>query len=184
MIVGAVVAVATIGFAVVRLAGILPNSGVDVLVSFLDTPAALPIGQSGTEVDVEVDQAILTASGLPGSVVTFLALAVIIEAASTLAIVACAGILCRNLMKGRAFSRTNTPLVITSAIVIVVGTTVGGLFQTMGANGALVAVSDGSSDGVVASGSVVPYLVATGLAAVSLAFKAGERLQREADGLV
>jgi hypothetical protein len=184
IVVGAIAAAGTIGLAITRLAGILPNSGVEVLVPFVDTPASLPIGPSGTDLDVEVDQGVLTVSGLPGIVVAFLVLAVLIEATMTLTIVACTGILCRNLMKGSAFSRTNTRLVISSAVVLVAGTALGGLLQTMGANGALAAASGGSFNGVVASGSLVPYFAATGLAAVSLAFKAGERLQRDADGLV
>jgi hypothetical protein len=184
IVVGGIVAVFTIVFAVIRLAGILPNSAVEVLVPFVNTPASLPIGPGGEDVNVEVDQAVLTASGLPGSIVAFLTVAVIIDAAMTLAIVVCAGILCRNLMKGRAFSRANTRLVIASAIVLVAGTALGGFFQTLGANGALAAAGDGSFDGVVTSGSLVPYFIATGLAAVALAFKAGERLQRDADGLV
>ncbi|MET0885188.1 MAG: hypothetical protein ABWX92_01955, partial [Mycetocola sp.] len=184
IVVGAAVALCTVGFAGIRLGGILPNSAVDVLVPFIDTTASVPIGPGGTGLDVAVGQGILTASGLPGAVLAFLALAVVVEAVTTLTIVGCLGILCVNLMKGRAFSPTNTRLVVVSAIVLVAGTAVGALFQTLGANGALAAVSDGSFDGVVASGSLVPYLVATGLAAVAVAFKAGERLQRETYGLV
>jgi hypothetical protein len=184
IVVGAVVALLTVGFAVVRLTGILTNSGVEVLVPFVDTTASLPIGPSGTDVDIAVDQGTITASGLPGIVLTFLTLAVVIEAVMTLTIVGCLGVVCVNLMKGRAFPRTNTRLVITAAIVLVAGTALGGLCQTIAANGAFAAVSGGSSEGVVASGSLVPYFVAMGLAAVALAFKAGERLQRDAEGLV
>ncbi|MET4637731.1 hypothetical protein [Mycetocola sp. 2940] len=184
IVVGAVAALITIGFAAVRLAGILPNSGVEVLVPFVNTPASLPIGPGGAAVDVEVDQGVLTVSGLPGSVVTFLALAVLVDAVMTLTIIGCLGIVCVNLMKGHAFSRTNPRLIIVSAVVLIAGTAFGSILQTMGANGALAAVSGGSFDGVVASGSIAPYFVAAGLAAVSVAFTAGERMQRDTAGLV
>jgi hypothetical protein len=184
IVVGAIVAVGAIGFAITRVAGILPNSGVEVLAPFVDTTASLPIGPSGTDVIVEVDQGVLTVSGLPGMVVTSLILAVVVELVMTLAIVACAGLLCWNLMRGRAFSRTNTRLVIGSAIVLVAGTALGGFFQTMGINGALATIGDQSYDSLVASGSLVPYFIATGLAVVALAFKAGERMQRDTVGLV
>jgi hypothetical protein len=184
IVVGALAAVGTVAFAVTRLVGILPNSGVEVLVPFVDTIASLPIGESRHGVDVEVDQAIITVSNLPGVVVAFLALAVVLDAVTILAILACSGVLCSNLMRGRAFSRTNTRLVIGSAIILVAGTGLGGFVQTMGVNGALAAIGDRSYDSFVASGSLAPYLIATGIAAISVAFKAGERMQRDTAGLV
>ncbi|SFN71571.1 hypothetical protein [Mycetocola miduiensis] len=184
IVVGAVVAAATIGFAVVRLSGILPNSAVEVLVPFVDTPASVPIGPDGALVPVAIDQGVLTVSNLSGFVIASLALAVLIDALMVLTIVACLGLLCRNLMRGRAFSRTNRRLVITTSVAIVVGTALGGLFQTIGVNGAFAAVGYSGYDSVVGTASLAPYFVATALAAVALAFKAGERLQREAEGLV
>ena len=184
IVVASVVAAFTIGFAITRLAGILPNSGVEVLVPFADTTAQAPIGPGGSMVPVEIDQAVLTVSGLPTVVVVLLCLAVAIDALTVLAIVACLGILCRNLMRGRAFSRTNTRLAVTTSIVLVAGTAIGGLFQTIGINGAFATVSDYGYENMTVTGSLVPYFAAIGLAAVALAFKAGERLQRETDGLV
>lgn len=185
IIVGAVAAAVTVGFAVNRLADILPNSGVEVLVPFADTAAPVPIGPDGALVPVEIDQAVLTVSGLPGVVVASLALAVVVDALMVLTIIACLGTLCRNLMtRGRAFSRTNTRLVITTAIALIAGTSIGTLLQTMGVNGAFATVSERSYEAMVATASLAPYFIATGLAAVALAFKAGERLQRETEGLV
>ncbi|MET0713370.1 MAG: hypothetical protein ABWY57_00530 [Mycetocola sp.] len=184
IVVGAIVAVGATGFALTRVANIIRNSGVEVLVPFFDTAASLPIGPGGTDVTVEVDQGVLTVSGLPGMVVTSLVAAVVVELVMTLAIVACAGILCWNLMQGRAFSRTNTRLVIGSAIALLAGTALGGFFHTVGINGALATIGDRRYDSIVASGSLVPYFVAIGLAAVALAFRAGERMQRETAGLV
>jgi hypothetical protein len=184
IVVGVVVAVFALVNAVVRIASIVPNKKVDVLAPFFDTVAALPIGPGGELVDVRVDSAVLTVSDLPGVVVVALVGAVLAELATTLVIVACAMLLCRNLMAGNAFSRTNTRLVFTVSITLIVGTTLSSLFTTMGSNGAFATLSEGSYDGAVATANLVPYFVAIALAAVALAFKAGERLRRETEGLV
>lgn len=184
IVVGVIVAVFALGNAIVRIASILPNTNVDVLAPFFDTVAALPLGPGGAPVDVRVDSAVLTVSDLPVVVVVALVSAVLVELAATLIIVACAMLLCRNLMAGRAFSRTNTRLVFTVSITLIVGTTLSSLFTTMGSNGAFAALSEGSYDGAVATADLVPYFAAIALAAVALAFKAGERLSRETEGLV
>ena len=184
IVVGVAVAVFTLVNAIVRITSIVPNTNVDVLAPFFDTVAALPLGPGGELVDVRVDSAILTVSDLPGVVVVALVGAVLVELATTLVIVACAMLFCRNLMASKAFSRTNTRLVFTVSIALIVGTTLSSLFTTMGSNGAFATLSEGSYDGVVATANLVPYFAAIGLAAVALAFKAGERLSRETEGLV
>ena len=184
IIVGIMIAVFALGNAVVRIASIVPNTNVDVLAPFFDTVTALPLGPDGAMVDVRVDSAWLTVSDLPVIVVASLVGAVLVELAMTLIIVASAMLLCRNLMTGNAFSRTNTRLVFTVSATLIVGTTLSSLFTTMGVNGAFATLSDGSYDGAVATGDIVPYFAAIALAAVALAFKTGERLQRETEGLV
>ncbi|GGE91486.1 hypothetical protein [Mycetocola zhadangensis] len=184
VVLGIIVAVIAIAHAVSRIAAIVPNSDIEVLAPFVDTTTELPIGPNGSMIGVEVDSAVLTVSGLPGIVIVSLIAAVIAQLLMTLAIVACGAILCRNLMLGRAFSRTNTRLVVTTSVVLVVGTALSGLFTIMGVNGAFATLSERSYDNVVASGNLLPYIVAAALAAVALAFKAGERLQRETEGLV
>lgn len=184
IVLAAIVAVVTVVHAVTRIAAVLPNTGVEVLAPFFDTRAALPIGPNGSLVDVSVDQAVLTVSGMPAIVVTSLVLAVVIETLTTLTLVACGLWLCRNLMAGRAFTRTNTRLLITSSMVLVLGTAVGMLFETMGINGAFATLSEKTYDNAVGFVDFVPYFAASGLAVIALAFKAGERLQRETEGLV
>lgn len=184
IVLGALVAGFAAFHAITRIAGILPNAGVEVLAPFVDTQAPLPIGPNGAMVDVSIDQAALTVSGMPAIVVTSLVLAVVIDALTVLTIVACGMVLCRNLMAGKAFSRTNTRLLITASVVLVAGTAIGSLFETMGVNGAFATVSDKTFDNVVATVNFVPYFVASGLAVIALAFKTGERLQRETEGLV
>lgn len=182
--VGVVVAVFALVNAIVRIVSIVPNKNVDVLAPFFDTVAALPLGPGGELVDVRVDSAIVTVSDLPVVVVVSLVAAVLVELATTLIIVVCAMILCRNLMTGTAFSRTNTRLVFTVSISLIVGATLASLFTTMGSNGAFATLSEGSYDGAVATANLLPYFAAIGLGAVALAFKAGERLSRETEGLV
>ncbi|AWB87266.1 hypothetical protein [Mycetocola zhujimingii] len=184
IVVGVMVAVFVLVNAIVRIASIVPNTDVDVLAPFFDTVTALPLGPDGAMVDVRVDSAWLTVSDLPVIVVVSLVAAVLVELAMTLVIVASAMLLCRNLMTGNAFSRTNTRLVFTVSIALIAGTTLSNLFTTMGTNGAFATLSQGSYDGAVATGNVIPYFAAIALAAVALAFKAGERLQRDAEGLI
>jgi hypothetical protein len=184
IIVGVAVAVFAVVHAIVRIASIAPNVNVDVLAPFFDTKTTLPLGPGGAPVDVRVESAMLTVNDLPGIVVASLIAAVLVELAATLTIVACAVVLCRNLMAGKAFSRTNTRLVFTVSIVLIVGTALSSLFTTMSANGAFATLSEGSYDGVVATANLVPYFAAIALAAVALAFKAGERLSHDTEGLV
>ncbi|MCP2031591.1 hypothetical protein L1277_001682 [Okibacterium sp. HSC-33S16] len=185
LVVGAIVATGALVHAVMRIVSVVSNTDVEVIAPFAaDTRAAVPVGPNGTPLDVQVDTAVLTVSGLPVIVVVSLVFAAVAELLMTLGIVACAALVCRNLMRGQAFSRTNTRLVFATSITIIVGTTLVNLFSTMGANGALAKLSDKTFDGFVAGASLVPYFIAIALGAVALAFKAGERLQRDTEGLV
>jgi hypothetical protein len=68
--------------------------------------------------------------------------------------------------------------------VLLAGWVLGSLFQTMGVNGALSAVSDYEYDGVLFQTDFTAAFGVLVLGAVGAAFQIGHRLQRETEGLV
>jgi hypothetical protein len=100
-------------------------------------------------------------------------------------IVTCLSYLARSVFTGRLFGRGNTRLVGTAGIVGLVGFAAIPFFGNMGANAAFAQLSDGTFDNVIMSIEPFPFIL--GAFAVALAatvFVVGERLQRDAEGLI
>ncbi|QNG20365.1 DUF2975 domain-containing protein [Rhodococcus triatomae] len=181
---GLVVAVAALADAVWEIARILPNKDVAVQVPFVDMRAPLPVGPDGAPVDAVIDTATVQVSGMAGITLVSLILAHIAVAATVLALVGCGVVLCRNLARGIAFSRTNTRMIIASSVIVTAGWFAVAMFGTMGVNGAFAALSDYTYDNVTFAVDWAPVFVALALAVIGMAFQAGERLQKDAEGLV
>ena len=170
--------------AVSRIIEVLTASAVPVLAPFIGEPAQLPIGPGGDLVAVDVEEAVVYASDLAPATHFALVAAPIVSLIATLIVIACIAMFCRNLLKGVAFSRANTRLVLTTSVTIVVGWAIASLFTTMGVNGAFAALSDHEYDNVIFTTDFTPAIVALVLSAVGLAFQAGERMQRDTEGLI
>ena len=157
---------------------------VPVLVPFMDETAPLPIGPDGAPVEVEVDQAVVTVSDPAPA--TFFALIAepVVVGLTTLGGILLLCLFCINLARGRAFSSSTVRIVFTAAGVLIVGWVLGSLFRTMGVNGTLAAVSDGSYEAMLLEFDFAPLFGTLALAAVAAAFQIGHRLQRETEGLV
>lgn len=182
--VGIIVAVFTIVTTTLRIISIVPNLDIPVLVPFADTTADLPIGPGGSLVTVAVETATVTASHLAATTVVSLVLSEIVGALTVLAVTTLICLLCRNMLSGTMFSRTNSRLVTASSFTIVVGWGLGTILTTMGVNGTFGALSDYSYDNVIFTMNWLPFVFAMTLGALALAFRAGERMQRDTDGLV
>jgi hypothetical protein len=184
VVLGAVGAVLTAVTAITRLAEVLPGHDIPVLVPFVDETAALPIGPSGAPVDVSVDQAIVTVADPAPATLFALIADPIVTAIWIIAAIALLCLLCINVARGRALHRSTVRIVLWGASLLVAGWVLTSLFRTMGVNGTLAAVSDGTYDGVLFQTDFAPVFGVLALGAIGAAFQIGNKLQRETDGLV
>lgn len=184
LVAGAVAAVVVIVVTVLRMLDLFSVDGVAARVPIPDgVPAELPIGD-GTVASV-VFEAQITSQELARATVDALAAAIIIPAVAYLAVIGCAIAFCLNLMRGTAFSRTNTRLIFATSMIVLFGSMLTQWTTIMGANGTYAALG-GEFDGQSAvMGDFWPaYLAAIGLGAIAIAFRRGERLQHDTEGLV
>lgn len=180
-----VIAAVVVSWSVIqRVADVAPGADIPVLVPFMDETAPLPIGPDGAPIEVEVDQAVVTVSDPAPA--TFFALIAepIVVGLTTLGGIVLLCLFCINLARGRAFSSSTVRIVFTAAGVLIVGWVLGSLFRTMGVNGTLAVVSDGSYEAMLLEFDFAPLFGVLALAAVGAAFQIGHRLQRETEGLV
>ena len=184
IVIGIVAAGYILVLLVLRLIEVLPNREVPVLVPFVEMPTRLPIGPDGADIAANVEQATVSVSGMPTITVVSLAIAAIVTAASAIAIIAIVCIFCRRLIRGEAFSARNTRLIMATSFTLIGGWFLGTLFTNMGVNGAFSHLSDYGYDGATFTADWVPAVAAIAIGAVGIAFQAGQRLQRETEGLV
>ncbi|MFG6402209.1 MULTISPECIES: hypothetical protein [unclassified Microbacterium] len=185
MIAGAIIAILTVGRAVVRISEVLGGADVRVPAEFAGTPAEAPIGPGGAPVTVELDTAVLIAPELPAASVAALVLEQVTVALTIVVVVGALLWLTANIIRGRIFSRTNTALVITAGFAGLIGYCLAPFFANMGANGAFARISDRTFDNVVMSVDLFPLLFLAFLVGLAgTVFGIGDRLRRETDGLV
>jgi hypothetical protein len=170
--------------AAARLLEVLPGRDVPVLVPFMHETAPLPIGPDGAPVQVDVTQAIVTVPEPAAATWFALVAQPIVAGFATAAVIALLAGFAWNVARGRAFRRANVRIVWTAIVILMAGWILGGLFTTMGVNGALSAVSDYGYDGVRFSTDWAAVWGILALGAIGAAFQVGERLQRDTEGLV
>lgn len=182
---GAAIAVATAIFAGIRIVEVLGNSNVEVLGEFAGTLAQAPIGPDGALVEVELDRAVMTVSSLPVAGVAALVLQQLALVATIWTLVATLTLVTLSAMRGHTFNRRNTRLVGAAGIVGLVGFAAVRFFENMGANAAFAQVSDSTFSNVIMSIDLFPFVLGAFIAAlVGTVFAVGDRLRREAEGLV
>ncbi|MFD1861115.1 DUF2975 domain-containing protein [Aeromicrobium camelliae] len=185
LVIGGVIVVSTLVSLVSRLIEIVPNRDVPVSVDLMGEQLELPVGPGGDAVTGEVSTATIHVSDLPVATYVSALGAAVVPAITTVAVIVCVMVLCRNLMAGRFFSRTNTRLVTSVALLIAFGWLISFIFSTMASNGALALVADRALlDSVQFRVDWVAVLAAMGVGALASAFHAGERMQRDTEGLV
>jgi hypothetical protein len=184
IVIGAGVAVYTVVQAVMRIAEIVPNRDVPVTAAFADTPATLPIGPGGADVEVVAEQVVLRVSDMPP--VTLGAL-IIAEVAYALVVVVGVALVCltiRNITRGQVFARSTVAYVGTATLVGAVGWVVVWMFRTMGANGGAAALAGESPVNTPFEIEPIVFFAVGSLGALTAAFTIGHKLQRDAEGLV
>lgn len=184
IVLSVMVSVATIVTAARRVVEILPNRDVPVDVEFATTTQPITIEGVGT-VSAQIDRATVTAPDLP--IASWLAAlgGAIVPALAIVAIMVCVAWLCRHLMAGEFFSRTNTRLLTSISMLILVAWVADLVGTTLAGNGALARLADDGEGFALSTTLPLQYLfVAIVVGCIAAAFHAGERMQRDAEGLV
>ena len=184
IVLSAIVSVTTLWTAARRVVEILPNEDVPVDVQFDPTTQPITIEGVGT-VSAEIDHATVTVPDLP--IVSWLAAlgGVIVPALAIVGIMVCVAWLCRHLMTGEFFSRTNTRLLTSISMLIVLGWVADLMGRTFAGNSALARLAEDGEGFALSTTLPLQYLfVAIVVGCIAAAFHAGERMQRDAEGLV
>ncbi|VXC47301.1 conserved membrane hypothetical protein [Plantibacter sp. T3] len=167
---------------VLRLLDVFGTDGTRVPVFFDAVDAVLP-GAAGAGA-FTIDQGSVVVADLP--VVTFVCvlLAAILPAIANLVVIVCAFRFFRRLLRGDAFAPGNARLLSIASIAILCGWIADTWFGTMASNGALAAATDGAVEGTPYPLTWIPFFVAMAVGGLAIAFRAGERLRADTEGLV
>lgn len=170
--------------AVIRIAAISTNRDVPVVASFMETPATLPIGPGGADVEVAAREVVLRVSDLPAITLGSLMLAEVATALTIVLAAVLAALIVRNVIRGRAFATANVALVGSLTLLLPLGLGANRLFSTMGANGAAAALADSPPVNTAFALDPMVFLGIAALGTIAAAFQIGNRIQRETEGLV
>lgn len=186
IVTAAIAAVVTVTVTVIRMLDLFAVDGITATARLSGVPADLPIGPGGATVGGQLHEVSFTATDIPALSAGSYAAAIIITGLAFLVVIACVLRFCLNLMRGEAFTRENTRLITVTSITILAGTALTAFCNTMAANGAFFALGDGAvePDTSVTATYWVAAFACVSLGAVAVAFRAGERLQRDTEGLV
>lgn len=183
ILIGAGIAVTSISIAVVRIAELVTAPSLSVDVALIDTPAS--VQADGETVSLLLGSGTVTVKGLPVRGVIAGVLGQLTFALTVSGLVACLIALAVRIMRGRVFGRVNTRLVMSAAILGLVGAPASRLFDGMLADTAMMHVTGGSLDNALFTVEPFPYLLAAfATAVVGTVFVVGDRLQRDTEGLV
>jgi hypothetical protein len=184
IVLGAGAAVVTVGRAVLRIIEIAPNRDVPVPATFADTPAVMPIGPGGADVEVGADRVIMYVSDMPPITLWSLILTEVFYALAAVATIVLVALVIRNIVGGRAFSASTVGLVGAATLVVGIGWILTWLFSTMSANGGASALAgEPGLNTNVQIDPIVLFAIAS-MGALTVAFQIGHKLQRESEGLV
>ncbi|WP_156759132.1 DUF2975 domain-containing protein [Microbacterium karelineae] len=175
---------ATIAVGVAEIVRFVAGDPWTMLAPFTGEAAQVPIGPNGELREVAVESAYITAPGIPAISAASLIAAVVVTMVATLAVLACVSVLCLNIARRRIFTGTNTRALTIAALTVGIGWALSMILQTLAINGAFASISDGDYDNVLAQVNFTPLLGVFVLGALATAFRVGERLQRDTEGLV
>jgi hypothetical protein len=184
ILLGIAVAVFVVVRATIRIVEIAGNRDVAITAAFADTPATLPIGPDGAAIDVIAQEVVFRVSDLPPVSLVSLILAEAVFAVAAVITIASVCIVLRNLIRGRAFVAQTGKYVGIASLAAVVGWVLTWLFTTMGANGGSSALSGTGAVNTAFPVDPLTIFAIAAIGALSVAFQAGYRLQRDTDGLV
>ena len=181
---GAGTIVWTIVSAVTRIAEIAPNRDVPVPAAFADTPATLPIGPGGAEVQVVAERVVLTVSDMPPITLWSLILAEVVTALATVLVIALTILVIRNIITGRAFDASTVGYVGIATLAVGAGWGLSWLFTTMGANGGAAALAGEPPQNTAFVVEPTTIFAIAALGGLTAAFQIGHKLRTFSEGLV
>jgi hypothetical protein len=152
----------------------------------MTVPADAATG-SASIVSGSFDRADLVVSGIDVWPRVALAASVAMSALSSVAVAATVVALCLGILSGRPFVRSVTWLLATASIVLIAGSLLAALFDMIAMFSIVAALNPDPSDAVFPFRSefdFTPLLIGLVFGAVATAFQLGQKMQRDAEGLV
>lgn len=184
IVVGGAITIVSAVLSVFTIIDILRPGPTSVMVKMADVTAAIPFGDGGI-LPARISTAEIQAVDLPIASIVAGVAAPILTTLTLAALTACLTLLALSIMRGRIFSKRNTKLVITAALIGLLGFSFANLCSTMLANGALAWATNNAIDNVVVSVEPAVYLIGAFAAGLIITvFTAGERMQRDTEGLI
>lgn len=185
LVVGAAVIVWQAGGLIASVVRLLPNRDAPVDVMIAGAPVELPLGPGGAALAATVDTATLTVSDMPAATYVAALGAAVVPPLATIGVTVCVLLLCRRMLAGQFFSGTITRLITAVSLLIGGGWLAWFGCSVMASNGVLAQVADRAvAEEITFQVSWTPILTSMAVGALAAAFSAGERLQRDAEGLV
>lgn len=177
-----VAAGAVVVMLVLRLLDVFGTDGTRVPVFFDAVDTVLP-GAAGAD-SFTIDQGSVVVADLPVATFVCVLLAAILPAIANLVVIVCAFRFFRRLLRGDAFAPGNARLLSIASIAILCGWIADTWFGTMASNGALAVATDGAVEGTPYPLTWIPFFVAMAVGGLAIAFRAGERLRADTEGLI
>lgn len=165
-----------------RLVEVFGVDGTRVPVFFDTADATLP-GLSGTG-SFTIDRGAVIVADLPVGTFASVLLAAVLPAIANLVVIVCAYRFFRRLLRGDTFAPGNARLLSIASLAILGGWITDTWFGTLASNGALAVATDGAVEGTPYPLTWTPVLVAMAVGGLAIAFRAGERLRADTEGLV
>lgn len=185
LVVGAGVIVWNAVTLVLDVVRLLPNQDVPVDLLLTGAPVELPVGPGGAAVTADVATATVAVSDMPVATYVSALGATAVPPLATIGVTVCVLLLCRQMLTGRFFSGTATRLITAASLLIAGGWLAWFGFTVMASNGALALVADPAvADAARPPVSWTAIFAAMAVGALAAAFHAGERMQRDSEGLV
>ncbi|SEB85653.1 Protein of unknown function [Paramicrobacterium humi] len=183
---GAVGAAWVIIVAIIDISSMFTPDGILVTARFAADASPGTVEVGSVSAVAAVTEARFLAPDIPWLSTAGLVMAIVARALSYLIVIACGIGVCRSLTAGRAFSRQNARLVFMAGVGLFVCTLLVYMGMTLGLNGAFASI--GYETDTMPANTPAGYwpsiFAGFALTVVAIAFRAGERLQRDTEGLV
>lgn len=185
MVLGGAVVAWSLLMLVLRIVEIAPNENVPIDITVPAHQTELILAEGAEPVPGEVRVATVEMSDLPPAAYVSVLGSAAVQPLTIIGLAICVVLLTRNLRSGRFFSRGNTRLVTAASVIIVAGWLASLVFSTTAGNSVLALLTDHDT---VSRFNVTldwtPLLAAMAIGALAAAFHAGERMQRDTEGLI
>lgn len=182
-----VIAIALIAMAVFagqRIAEVARNENVPVSVELWSPEVTLNLDDSETPVEAAVDTATFTIPHLTSGAQTAIITQTVLSALVMATLLGCVGLFIINLVRGRAFVKSNVALMWITCVALLVGWMSETSTNNWVANEAFHSLGIDNPDGMATTLNLMPALASFVVALLAAAMSHGRKLQSDVDGLV